>query len=275
MRIADITTKIIQEGGSMPGVGAIHISEIEPTLSALEQTLGLDLQNNALGSVGKREFSGDIDVAIQLDAEQIPEFIQRLEQTPEILDVKKSSIIMTKVKIQGYNPDIPTERERTGYVQVDFMPGDPDWMKVYYHSPRESESRYKGVYRNIMIATIAAVYDRVDSEDEVEPDRPAWSERYMWSPSDGLVRIRREPVPKKSGTGYTKKNKNTIIDGPWKKPDAIAQQLGLDSAADLNSFESLKAAIERNYPPEQVEKIFTGFAQNGQIQALGVPEEIQ
>jgi hypothetical protein len=97
----------------------------------------------------------------------------------------------------------------------------------------------------------------------------------MWSPSDGLVKIRREPVPKKSGVGYTKKNDNTIIDGPWKKPDEIATQLGLDGAADLNSFESLLAAIERNYPAEQVERILTSFAQNGVIQALGVPEEIQ
>ena len=50
----------------MPGVGAIHIDEIEPTLDALEKKLGIDLKNNVLGSVGKREFSGDIDVALEI-----------------------------------------------------------------------------------------------------------------------------------------------------------------------------------------------------------------
>jgi len=42
------------EGGAMPGVGPIHIDEIEPTLDALEKSLGIDLKNNVLGSVGKK-----------------------------------------------------------------------------------------------------------------------------------------------------------------------------------------------------------------------------
>ena len=41
--------KILAEGGSMPGVGAIHIDEINPTLIPLEKELGIDLRNNALG----------------------------------------------------------------------------------------------------------------------------------------------------------------------------------------------------------------------------------
>jgi len=56
----------LTEGGSMPGVGAIHIDEINPTLIPLEKELGIDLRNNTLGSVGKREFSGDIDVALKI-----------------------------------------------------------------------------------------------------------------------------------------------------------------------------------------------------------------
>ena len=35
---------IISEGGAMPGVGPIHISEIEPTLTALEKVLKIDLK---------------------------------------------------------------------------------------------------------------------------------------------------------------------------------------------------------------------------------------
>jgi hypothetical protein len=70
----------LNEGGAMPGVGPIHISEIEPTLDALEKVLGIDLKNNVLGSVGKKEFSGDIDVALQIDTDKIPEFTKRLEK---------------------------------------------------------------------------------------------------------------------------------------------------------------------------------------------------
>ena len=269
------TESLINEGGAMPGVGPIHIDEIEPTLDALEKALGIDLKNNVLGSVGKKEFSGDIDVAIQVEPEKIPELVKRLKATPEVLDIAKSSVIMTKVKIVGYDESKQTSKPRTGYVQVDFMPGDPGWMKTYYHSPSDKESKYKGVFRNIMIATIAAVHDRNDSEEKIDDGRPVESERWMWSPSDGLVRIKRTPVPKANGEGYTKKNKNVIVGNPIKTADEIAKALGLDSAADLNSYESLKSAIEKNYSPEEADKILKSFADNGQVKDIGVPDDIK
>jgi len=222
-----MTNKLF-EGGSMPGVGPIHIDEINPTLDALEKALGIDLKNNVLGSVGKKEFSGDIDVAIQVAPDAIPELVKKIEATPLVLDVAKSSVIMTKVKIVNYDQEKQTSKPRTGYVQVDFMPGDPGWMKTYYHSPSETESKYKGVFRNIMIATIAAVLDRKDSDEKIDDGRSVESERWMWSPTDGLVRIKRTPVPKANGTGFTKKNKNEILGEPIKDAEGIAKALRLD-----------------------------------------------
>ena len=266
---------IINEGGAMPGVGPIHIDEINPTLDALEKTLGIDLKNNVLGSVGKKEFSGDIDVAVQVDPDDIPELVKKIEASPLVLDIAKSSVIMTKVKIVDYDQNKQTTKPRTGFVQVDFMPGDPGWMKTYYHSPSDKESKYKGVFRNIMIATIAAIYQRQDSEETIEDGRPVESERWMWSPADGLVRIRRTPVPKANGQGYTKKNKNEIIQKPIKTAPEIAKALGLDGPEDLNSYESLKAAMEKNYKPEMVKKILDSFAENGQVKDIGVPDDLK
>jgi len=265
---------ILSEGGAMPGVGPIHISEIEPTLNALEKVLGIDLKDNVLGSVGKKEFSGDIDVALQVAPEEIPAFVEKLDKIPEIMDIAKSSVIMTKVKIVDYDESKQTEKPRTGFVQVDFMPGDPGWLKTYYHSPSEKESKYKGVFRNIMIATIASVLDRQDSEEKIDDGRPVQSERWLWSPADGLVRVLRTPVPKKSGDGYTKKNNNEIIDGPIKTAPEIAQALKLNGPEDLNSYESLKKAIEKNYDPETVKDILDGFAANKQVQDIGVPSDL-
>lgn len=262
------------EGGAMPGVGPIHISEIEPTLDALEKALGIDLKNNVLGSVGKKEFSGDIDVALQIDTEQIPEFVEKLKNTPEVEDIAKSSVIMTKVKIAGYDESKETTKPRTGYVQVDFMPGDPGWLKTYYHSPAEKESKYKGVFRNIMISSICMFLDKEESEEKIDDGRPVEVERWLWSPTEGLVRVKRTPVPNKTGTGYTKKNKNETIDGPYRTADEIAKQLKLDSAKDLNSYESLKAAIEKNYDPELVKKILDSFAANSIVQDIGVPDDL-
>ena len=268
-----MTNKLF-EGGSMPGVGPIHIDEINPTLDVLEKHLGIDLKNNVLGSVGKKEFSGDIDVAIQVDADKIPELVKKIEACPLIMDIAKSSVIMTKVKIEGFDQSKQTTKPRTGYVQVDFMPGDPEWMKTYYHSPSDKESKYKGVFRNLMIATIAAIRDSRSSGEIIDDGRSAEVERWIWSPTEGLVRIKRVPAQRKDGKGYTKKNIDTPIQKPIKNPDQIAKALGLDGAKDLNSFESLLAAVEKNLPADEVEKIKTSFAKNGTVKDIGVPSEL-
>jgi hypothetical protein len=260
----------------MPGVGAIHISEIEPTLKALEKVLGIDLRNNTLGSVGKKQFSGDIDVAVDIKPEDIPALVEKLKTIPEIMELAKSSVIMTKVKIAGYDPKKEAPgKPRTGFVQVDFMPGDPGWMKTFYHAPHEKDSKYKGVYRNILISTIAAFLDRKDSEEKIADGRPLQSERYMWSSSDGLVRIKRTPEPNKKGDGYTKKNINKIIDGPYKNPDEIAKVLKLTNADDLYSYETLRKAMDDKYPPELVKKMLKDFANNSVIKDAGVPDNIK
>ena len=268
-------SEILSEGGSMPGVGAIHIDEINPTLIPLEKELGIDLRNNALGSVGKREFSGDIDVALKIDADKIPEFVERLKKSSQIMDIAKSSVIMTKVKIMDFDESKDDGRPRTGYVQVDFMPGDPDWLKTYYHSPNEKDSQYKGVYRNLMIASIAGNLDIENSEETIDDGRQLQSKRFMFSPRDGLVRVLRRPVPKASGNGYTKKNNNKIIDGPWKTADSIAKNLKLDNGEDLYSYETLVTAIKKNLPPEDQKNIFTAFTNNNTIKDMGIPPDIQ
>ena len=266
--------KKLSEGGAMPGVGAIHIDEIEPTLKLLQSKLGIDLENNVLGSVGKREYSGDIDVALNVPAEDIPAFVEKLKAMPEVLELAKSSVIMTKIKIEKFDKSKSDGRPRTGFVQVDFMPGDPGWMKTFYHSPSESESKYKGVYRNIMISTIAAVYQRKDSDEKIDDGRSSKSERWMWSPTDGLIRIRRTPVLRKDGKGYTAKNNNEKIADPIKTPREIASALGLDGPKDLNSFESLWNAVKKNYSAEQVEKVRKGFENNKVIIDAGIPPEL-
>jgi hypothetical protein len=275
--------KKLHEGGAMPGVGSIHHTEIDATIDALEKSLGVPLKANVLGSVGKKEFSGDIDVAINIKPEQLKDFAAKLEASPLIQDVKKSSVFMTSVDIVGYDAaNTKPGLNRTGKVQIDFMPGDPDWMKTYYHSPHEKSmskdgrsSNYKGTFRNIMLATMAAVYQSTSSEEQNEHGRPLEQKRWIWSPSDGLNWIKREPKPKANGEGYTKANVDTRIDGPYKNPTEIATKFGLDSAEDLYSFETLLAAIKKNYPEEVSSKIIRLFKDNGQIKSMGIPAEIE
>jgi hypothetical protein len=265
----------VSEGGAMPGVGAIHISEIEPTLSKLEKSLGIKLKDFTLGSVGKRKFSGDIDVAINLKPEDLPAFAEKLSKDPNVLDVQKSSVFMTKVKIENFDKEKSDGRPRTGFVQIDFMPGDPGWMKTYYHSPTEEESKYKGVFRNLLLASIAGQLDRKSSDETTEDGRPLQQDRWMFSPRDGLIRVRRTPVQNKAGTGYTKKNNNKIISKPNRDGESITKALKLNSVADLNSYESLKAAIEKNYPADLVKRILKDFVSNPTVQDIGIPGDLK
>ena len=92
------------ESGSAPGVGPIHRDEIEATLKPLSNALGVDLVSQALGSVGKKQFSGDIDVAIKIPPEKIDEFGEMLKNHPLILYYAKTSVYITKIKIQNYDP---------------------------------------------------------------------------------------------------------------------------------------------------------------------------
>ena len=277
--------RTLSESGSAPGVGYIHRDEIEATLAPISKFVGVNLMKQALGSVGKKQFSGDIDVAINIPPTEWDDFQNKLDSNPLFSYVEKTSVYITKIKIQNYDPNRPyinprTKEEepapqpRTGFVQLDFMPGDPGWLKTYYHSPSEEESEYKGVFRNILLSTIAAFYDRQASDEQIADGRPVSVERWMWSGSDGLVRIRRVPKPKAKGDGYTKANINTIIGKGIKDAPGIAKALGLDGPEDLNSYESLKAAIEKNYPKELQDKIFQSFKDNRQVQDVGVPKDL-
>lgn len=265
---------MISESGGMPGVGAIHKSEIEPTLKKLERALGIDLINNTLGSVFKKEFSGDIDVAVDLGEEDLPDFEKKLQTVPEIEKISKSSVIMTKTKIENFNPMLQGNAARTGYVQIDFMPGDPAWLKTFYHAPRETESQYKGVFRNLLLSSIVAFLPQEHSEETTEDGRPLETIRWIWSSKSGLAKVKTKPVPAKSGKGYTKKHKNIPVES-HKDPQKIVELLNLDSVDDLDSYETLKSALDKNWKKSTVKKILKDFASNPIVQSVGVPAELQ
>lgn len=277
LELAPIKLDPLEESGAMDGVGAIHISEINPTLARLERDLGVDLKNNVLGSVGKKEWSGDIDVAMTIPDSEIPSFIAHVAKSGIVDEVKKGPlVVISRVEIQNYNPELETDKKRTGYVQVDFMiDEDTDWLKTFYHSPSDKESKYKGAHRNIAIGAFSQYVDPVASKETTEDGRPLEVERYMFSSKKGLVRVIRRPVPKKNGQGYTKAWSNEVVDGPWKTGDEIAAKLRLGTAADLNSFETVFSAIEKNHGEKIAAKVAASLARDKSIQGFGIPDEAQ
>lgn len=255
--------EILTEGGNaFTDVGAIHISEIKPTLEWLAQQINHpEILKQTLGSVGKKEYSGDIDVVVDLDREEMKELALTLHKVLGQENVRgMAGNVITRVPIQNYDETKDQRGPRTGYVQVDFFPGDPDWMSVYYAGTGD-ESKLKGVHRNLYISSISKYVDRKASEDEDDLGRPVESVRWRWSPRDGLIKVLAKSKKNHKG-GWARKQEVEYLSQPIKNADMIADILfkGEADADALNSVESLIAATKKAFDKDTQEKIFKTFA---------------
>jgi hypothetical protein len=144
-----LTTRIVQ-------------ADIPTTVKFLEKITGLDLSTNIdsetkypsrwLGSTGKKSDSGDLDLGVDSNEISKQQLVDKLSKwaTSNNLDpaeyVKARSEVHFKTPIKG-NP-------KNGFVQTDFMffP-DINWGEFYYGGGYNTN--YKGVYRNILMSSIA------------------------------------------------------------------------------------------------------------------------
>ena len=141
------------EGGNVfktaedqPATTRISRENVVPTVQWLEKLTGLNLIDNMLGSTGRKETSGDLDLGI--DETKITKDVliqQLLKRGVKAEDIKKSGdSVHVKTPILG--------DAANGFVQTDFMFGDPEFQKFALNT---GESAYKGVHRAILLASIA------------------------------------------------------------------------------------------------------------------------
>jgi len=195
----------LNEGGNVfkladgqPATTRISRENVVPTVQWLEHLTGLNLQDNMLGSTGRKDTSGDLDLGI--DDTKISKDVliqQLLRKDIPATDIKKSGdSVHLKTPILG--------DKSNGYVQTDFMFGDPEFQKFALNT---GESDYKGVHRAILLASIASAQDM------------------KWSYKNGLM----------------DRETNEII---TKNPDEIAEKLIGGTATDLSSVESIVKKIK-------------------------------
>jgi hypothetical protein len=193
------------EGGNVfkladgqPATTRISRENVVPTVQWLEQLTGLNLVDNMLGSTGRKETSGDLDLGI--DETKITKDVliqQLLKRGVKAEDIKKSGdSVHVKTPILG--------DAKNGYVQTDFMFGDPEFQKFALNT---GESDYKGVHRAILLASIAK------------------AQGMKWSYKNGLV----------------DRDTNEII---TKNPEEIAEKLLGGTAADMSSVETIVKKIK-------------------------------
>ena len=145
---------IILEGGNVfkdangqPLTQRINLADVKPTVQQLEKLTGLSLLDNMLGSTGNTATSGDLDLAVDVVKITKDQLIQSLKAKGiDDKDIAKSGdSVHYKAPING-DP-------KNGYVQTDFMFGNPVWQKFSLNVVGNSE--FKGVHRHILLASIA------------------------------------------------------------------------------------------------------------------------
>ena len=181
----------------------INRDDVIPTVKWLEQLTGLNLVDNMLGSTGYKETSGDLDLAVDVSKISKDVLVQQLlKKGIEATDIKKTGdSVHLKTPING-NPE-------NGYVQTDFMFGDPNFQRFSMTGSPEG-SPFKGMHRHVLLASIAK------------------AQGMKWSYKNGLM----------------DRATNEVIS---KDPSEIAHKLFNGSAADLASVETILAKI-KNLP---------------------------
>jgi len=189
---------VFKDAKGQPATTRISRENVVPTVQWLEQLTGLNLVDNMLGSTGRKDTSGDLDLGI--DETKITKDVliqQLLKRGVKAEDIRKSGdSVHLKTPILG--------DKSNGYVQTDFMFGDPEFQKFALNT---GESDYKGVHRALLLASIAS------------------AQHMKWSYKNGLM----------------DRKTNEIIS---KNPDEIAEKLIGGTAADLSSVESIVKKIK-------------------------------
>ena len=199
---------ILVEGGNVfkdeQGQSAtIRISRenVVPTVQWLEQLTGLNLQDNMLGSTGRAETSGDLDLGV--DATKVSKDLLidvLLKKGINRNDIRKSGdAVHLKTPILG--------DASNGYVQTDFMFTDnPAWQQ-FSLAGGAAGSQFKGLHRNILLASVAK------------------AQGMKWSPKFGLV----------------DRETNQVISND---PKEVAKKLVDGVPADLSNVESILDKIK-------------------------------
>lgn len=161
------------EGGNIfkneqgqPATVRINQADVEPTVKWLEGITGLPLIDNMLGTTGKKATSGDLDLAV----DQTKTNKAELENTLKAWVEKQGGDAKSWVRKTGISVHFKTPingDESKGFVQTDFMFGNPEWMKFALQG--EIDEKIRGQHRHILLSSIAS------------------AQGMKWSPNTGLL----------------------------------------------------------------------------------------
>lgn len=130
----------------------IYLQDIGNTINFLSDIVGINLQKNLLGSTGKRESSGDLDIAInenKMTKVQLYDILANwcMERNLNPKDYIAKSGISVHFRTPIFNKD-------SEYVQTDFM-FVPDVKFAQFVLANDEEPPFKGMHRAVVLSNLA------------------------------------------------------------------------------------------------------------------------
>lgn len=167
-----IFEQVLRQGGNaVSNVQKIAQNNVQPTLDKFYQVL-LGVYPNLkwndtifkLGSTGKKDFSGDLDIGIDFNAIQREKDETILEQLEHLFTYLYKSNVSQEIKINNISNDMihlryPQYNEEGQQldknVQIDvLLTPNKEFCLFYMYSPAQDETAYKGAHRNELFRAI-------------------------------------------------------------------------------------------------------------------------
>ena len=292
--------EFIKEGGNaVKGSVRINQENVKDTLKSI--SIGIvrvlkitDKDTGLLGSTGKKRpggSSGDIDMAIDANKVLRANGIQLADELFDFIANKVGKISKTTVSNKGTGvislewPIANTDgKQKNAKVQLDLMIVDNlDLAKFNFWSPSEEQSKWKGIYRNILLSSMASAMNFETLEKGFDADNievPVLFRRNFIDLKRGLVRGLQTRVGK-SGKIFASGRKQTIETKVLEnQPDNIVKAI-LGPAFTVNdtvSFESLFKILDHPkylYKNQKKSIIKTFLQVISKAKGLVVPDEME
>jgi hypothetical protein len=164
-------------GNAFPSLNMVRVKreDVFPTVKFVVDSLAMPgftfeyAKANLMGSAGKQDDSGDLDFALNsckaefVGQADLPVFDLRAFAS-KAREVLPDGHVSTKTLKGGqFQTAFPVAGDPgKGYVQVDFIKGNPEWLKFAHFSPGKDVSPWKGV----MVSTMLGVLSKMRKDFE-------------------------------------------------------------------------------------------------------------
>ena len=290
----------IKEGGNaVKDVGRINQENVADTLKSIStgiiKVLKIkDKDTGLLGSTGKKKpggSSGDIDMAIDANKVLRANDIKVADELFDFIADKVKKISKSTVSNKGTGvislewPIANTDgKQKNKKVQLDLMiVNNLDLAKFNFWSPSDEQSKWKGIYRNILLSSMASAMDFETVEKGFDVDGkeiPVTLRRNFMDLKRGLIRGLQTRIGK-SGKLFANGRKQTIETKILKdQPDDIVKAILGPSftVKDTESFESLFKILDHPkylYKKEKSTIIKSFLGVISKAKGLVVPDEME